>query len=61
MILLKTGILCPFLMFMGLKRQFAVYGFGENLYYFTVDGSKLYRIEADLSGVNYVCLSTVPK
>lgn len=40
-----------------LKRQFAVFGykgFGENLYYFTVDGSKLHRIEADLSGVNYV-------
>jgi len=40
-----------------LKRQFAVFGyegFGENLYYFTVDGSKLHRIEADLSGVNHV-------
>ena len=42
-----------------LKRQFAVFGYEgiineDNKYYFTVEGSKLYRIEADLSGVNYV-------
>ena len=42
-----------------LKRQFAVFGYegipiGETNYFFTVEGSKLYRIEADLSGVNYV-------
>lgn len=41
-----------------LKRQFAVFGYegitAGNNYYFTVEGSKLYRIEADLSGVNYV-------
>lgn len=39
------------------KRQFSVFsyqGYGENNYYFTVEGSKLFRIEADLSGVNYV-------
>jgi hypothetical protein len=40
-----------------LKRQFAVFGYegyGTNLYYFTVEGNKLFRIEADLSGVNYI-------
>lgn len=40
-----------------LRRQFAVYGYegrSDNLSYFTVEGSKLHRIEADLSGVNYV-------
>ena len=41
-----------------LKRQFAVFGYegitAETKYFFTVEGSKLYRIEADLSGVNYV-------
>ena len=40
-----------------LHRQFAVFtyeGYAEDRYFFTVEGSKLYRIEADLSGVNYV-------
>ena len=43
------------------KRQFSVFsyqglppGSSENEYYFTVEGSKLFRIEADLSGVNHV-------
>lgn len=40
-----------------LHRQFAVFtyqGYSADRYFFTVEGSKLYRIEADLSGVNYV-------
>ena len=41
-----------------LKRQSAVFGYegypGGNYYYFTVEGSKLNRIEADLGGADYV-------
>lgn len=39
------------------RRQYAVYGYEGttgHLHYFTVEDDKLYRIEADLSGVNYV-------
>jgi hypothetical protein len=38
-----------------LRRQFNVQtylGFGDNYYFFTVEGNKLYRIENDLSGNN---------
>jgi hypothetical protein len=40
-----------------LRRQFNVQtylGFGDNYYFFTVEGNKLYRIENDLSGINWV-------
>lgn len=40
-----------------LKRQFMVHtyrGFADNDYFFTVEGNKLFRIENDLSGVDWV-------
>jgi hypothetical protein len=40
-----------------LNRQFMVHtyrGFSDNDYFFTVEGNKLYRIENDLSGVDWV-------
>ncbi len=39
------------------RRQFAVHsyrGFGSNIYFFTVEGDKLYRVENDLSGAPWV-------
>lgn len=39
-----------------LRRQFMVHtylGYGENDYFFTVEGNKLFRIESDLQGVDW--------